>query len=80
MSLVLYELDGCPYCERVAERLDALDLSYESVQVAGLHSQRDEVRRASGQRQVPVLVDDRTGLTMAESDNIVEYLETTYGG
>ncbi|MDX1748612.1 MAG: glutathione S-transferase N-terminal domain-containing protein, partial [Halobacteriales archaeon] len=31
------------------------------------------------QRAVPVLVDDDTGVTMAESANIVEYLGTTYG-
>lgn len=79
MGLTLYQLEGCPYCEVVAERLDELDLEFDAVWVEGLHSRRDELKRISGQRQVPVLVDDGTGVTMAESENVVEYLETTYG-
>lgn len=78
MSITLYRLEGCPYCERVAETLDDLDLSFESVWVEALHSQRDGVKRVSGQRAVPVLIDDEYGITMAESERIVEFLETTY--
>jgi len=78
MSLTLYRLDGCPYCELVVDRLEELDLEFDSVWVEGLHSRRDEVRRVSGQRQVPVLVDEDHGVTMAESARIVEYLDTTY--
>jgi glutathione S-transferase len=78
MSLTLYRLEGCPYCELVVDRLDELDLEFESVWTEGLHSKRDEVKRVSGQRAVPVLVDDNRGITMAESERIVEYLDTTY--
>jgi glutaredoxin len=78
MSLTLYQLDGCPYCEKVADRLDELDIVYDSVWVEALHSRRDEVKRVSGQRSVPVLVDDDRGVTMAESERILEFIETTY--
>ena len=78
MSLTLYRLEGCPYCELVVDRLEELDLDFESVWVEGLHSKRDEVKRVSGQRGVPVLVDDSRGLTMAESERIVEYIDTSY--
>jgi glutathione S-transferase len=78
MSLTLYRLEGCPYCELVVDRLDELDIEFESVWTEGLHSKRDEVKRVSGQRAVPVLVDDNRGITMAESERIVEYLDTTY--
>jgi glutathione S-transferase len=78
MSLTLYRLEGCPYCELVVDRMEELDLEFESVWVEGLHSKRDEVKRVSGQRGVPVLVDDSRGLTMAESERIVEYLDTSY--
>jgi len=80
MSITLYELDGCPYCETVADRLDELDVDYESVWVESLHSERDEVKRVSGQRAVPVLVDENRGVTMAESERILEYLERSYTG
>lgn len=79
MSLTLYRLEGCPFCEFVVDKLDELELGYESVWVEGPHSQRDEVKAVSGQRQVPVLVDDEYGVTMSESARIFEYLETTYG-
>ncbi|WP_440990600.1 glutaredoxin family protein [Haloarchaeobius baliensis] len=78
MSLTLYQLEGCPWCETVADKLDELGLEYESIWVEALHSERDEVKRVSGQRAVPVLVDSAHGVTMNESANIVEYLETTY--
>lgn len=78
MGITLYQLEGCPYCEVVAERLSELDVPYESVWVEGLHSRRNEVRKRSGQRHVPVLVDDEFGVTMAESENILEFLETMY--
>lgn len=78
MSLTLYQLEGCPYCEKVADQMDELAIEYENVWVEGLHSLRNEVKRKSGQRQVPVLIDDDTGVTMAESDRILEYLDTSF--
>jgi glutathione S-transferase len=78
MTFTLYQLDGCPYCEKVADRMDELELDYETVWVDALHSERNEVKRVSGQRGVPVLVDDDHGVTMAESAKIVEYLDASY--
>lgn len=77
--VTFYRLQGCPYCERVTRLLEAYDLPYRSRFVEPLHSRRDVVKRVAGVRTVPVIVDDRTGVTMAESANIVEYLESTYG-
>jgi len=80
MSLKLYELNGCPYCEKVTSKLDELGLEYESVFVSSSHSERDEVKEVSGQTGVPVLVDEENGIGgMPESDDIVQYLEETYG-
>lgn len=78
MTLTLYRLEGCPYCEDVVDRLEELGLDFESIWVEALHSKRDEVKRVSGQRQVPVLIDDEHGVTMAESVRINEYLDTLY--
>ena len=77
MSLILYALDGCPYCEKVHDALADAGLDYETEWVDAMHSARDEVRRVSGQRGVPVLVDDERGVTMAESERILEYIERT---
>ncbi|ELZ94938.1 glutathione S-transferase domain-containing protein [Haloferax mucosum ATCC BAA-1512] len=79
-DLILYELDGCPYCAKVKTKLDELDLEYESRIVPRAHAERTEVEEISGQTGVPVLVDEEHGIEgMPESDDIVEYLETTYG-
>ncbi|WP_225332824.1 glutathione S-transferase N-terminal domain-containing protein [Halomicrobium urmianum] len=79
-NLELYELEGCPYCTKVRQKLDELDLEYESHMVPSSHSERDEVEEVSGQTGVPVLVDEDNGVEgMPESDDIVEYLEETYG-
>lgn len=78
MAITLYQLDGCPYCETVADRLDELEIDYETVWVDAMHSDRDEVKRVSGQRAVPVLVDGDRGVTMAESERILEYVERSY--
>lgn len=77
--LVLYRLQACPFCERVVRRLHELDIDYESRFVEAQHSERDAVKRACGKRTVPAISDPNTGVTMAESANIVEYLDGTYG-
>ncbi|MFB6252127.1 MAG: glutaredoxin family protein [Halobellus sp.] len=77
MGITLYALDGCPYCEAVHDALRDHDVEYETEWVEGLHSERDEVKRVSGQRAVPVLIDEARGVTMNESENILQYVEQT---
>jgi len=79
-AITLYRLQACPFCERVVRKLDEYGLDYQSRFVEPMHSDRDVVKRISGKRSVPAIVDENTGLTMSESGNIVEYLEKTYGG
>lgn len=79
MSVTLYRLEGCPFCEFVVDKLDELDVPYDSVWVEGPHSERNEVKRVSGQRQVPVVIDDEYGVSMSQSARIFEFLELTYG-
>ena len=79
-NLILYELEGCPYCAKVRTKLDELGLEYESRMVPRSHGERTEVKEVSGQSGVPVLVDpDHDVEGMPESDDIVAYLERTYG-
>jgi len=79
-SLELYELPGCPYCAKVKTKLDELGLEYVSHEVPRSHSERTEVKEVSGQTGVPVLVDpDHDVDGMSESDDIVAYLDETYG-
>ena len=79
-AITLYRLQACPYCERVVRKLQEYDLSYQSRFIEPNHSERNVVKRISGKRTVPAIVDENTGVTMSESANIVQYLENTYGG
>jgi glutathione S-transferase len=78
--LELYRLAGCPYCAKVERKLDELELEYEAHNVNPFRFLRSEVKDVSGQSGVPVLVDSAHGVEgMTESDEIVSYLERTYG-
>ena len=78
--LELYRLPGCPYCANVERTLEELDLDYESHNVLPFRFLRFRVKSVSGQSGVPVLVDPDHGVEgMPESDDIVAYLEATYG-
>jgi glutathione S-transferase len=76
--ITLYRLQACPFCERVVRVLDDYDLEYHSRFIEPMHSERNVVKRLCGKRTVPAIVDRNTGVTMAESANIVDYLEGTY--
>jgi len=78
-QITLYRLQACPFCERVVRALDEHGVDYESRFVEPMHSDRDAVARLTGKRTVPAIVDPATGVTMSESANIVDYVESTYG-
>jgi glutathione S-transferase len=78
-AITFYRLQACPFCERVTRTLEASDLDYRSRFVEPMHGDRDVVKRLTGKRTVPAIVDESTGVTMSESANIVEYIERTYG-
>jgi glutathione S-transferase len=78
-AITLYRLQACPYCERVVRSLNEHGLAYRSRFVEPMHGDRDVVKRLTGKRTVPAIVDESTGVTMSESANIVEYIEHTYG-
>ncbi|WP_435334225.1 glutathione S-transferase N-terminal domain-containing protein [Haloarchaeobius sp. TZWWS8] len=78
-AITLYRLQACPFCERVVRVLDEYGLDYRSRFVEPMHSRRNVVKRVSGKRTVPAIVDEQTGVTMSESANIVDYLHATYG-
>ena len=78
--ITLYRLEACPFCERVVRKLSEHELRYTSRFVEPMHSDRNVVKRISGARTVPAIVDTNTGVTMSESSNIVDYLDKTYGG
>lgn len=66
----VYNIDPCPYCEKVRFALDHLGLSWDEVKVDP--ADRSAVQALSGQPLVPVL--DDGGRVVADSTQILDYL------
>lgn len=76
VRLILYNLESCPECRSIREKLAELELTYICVNVNSAKAKREQVYQLTRQRSVPVLVDGDKVLTSA--DNILEYLVETY--
>merc|ERR1712157_301193 len=79
--LVLYEYDSSPYCKRVREMINLLDLTVEYRPCPGARSGKfsDELFDRTKRRTVPYLIDPNTGVELFESNDQIEYLLSTYG-
>ncbi len=76
MALTLYTTPYCSFCDRVKDELDRRAIAYEEVAVPVIRSQRDEVFRLTGQRRVPVIVDN--GAAIHDSTRILAHLARKY--
>jgi len=77
--LELYQFEGCPYCSRVRTKLCDLGIDYIARVVPRDRSLRDKLEEISGQRSVPVLVDQEHGQIIPDSEMIINYLDRNYG-
>lgn len=75
--MILYDLDRCPYCVMVRDKLAELNVPYEKISVPANRADRHEVYRVSGQWTVPVLVDGEVMLD--DEEKILPYLEQKFG-
>ncbi|KAL3912194.1 MAG: hypothetical protein SGILL_006980 [Bacillariaceae sp.] len=79
--LVLYEYDASPYCKRVRETINLLDLSVEYRPCPGARQGQfsEELYQKTGRRTVPYLYDPNSNEGLFESTDIIDYLLKTYG-
>jgi len=56
-QLVLFRLEGCPYCKKAEAALKAKGVKYTKIEVPGPHSERTILKQISGQTSVPVLIE-----------------------
>jgi len=75
----LYQREECVDCARVRRALGDLMLDFTARQVQPAVAGRDALERATGQREVPVLMDHAAGMVVTEADDIIAYLHETYG-
>lgn len=80
VPIELYEFEGCPFCRKVREAVNILDLDVIFYPCPkGGPTFRTKVMKMGGKQQFPYLVDPNTKLSMYESDDIIKYLFQEYG-
>lgn len=73
--LLLYKMNGCPYCEKVLKYLEEKNIQFRSLDVSDPVNM-DELLHLGGEDQVPFLVDTDHNAKMYESDDIIQYVDT----
>ena len=77
--LELFHFESCPYCQKVREKLEELDVSYLSHPSPLGSRKREFLKRFLPDIQFPLLVDVEKNIFMFESGDICDYLEKIYG-
>lgn len=75
--LKLYYADYCPYCRKVINAFEKMNLKYEPVDAAPGTPGRVELIKLGGKAQIPFFVDE--DIMMYESADIIEYARKKYG-
>lgn len=73
--LLLYKMEGCPFCEKVIKHLEEQNVQYRSLDVSDPVN-FDELLHLGGQDQVPFLVDTDHNAKMYDSNKIIQYVDT----
>jgi len=74
-TIKIYQLEGCPYCQRVKDALEEKGMAYEKIEV-DTDKMRIELKEISKQTLVPVIVDGERVIN--DSQKIIDYLNETY--
>jgi glutathione S-transferase len=79
-TLILYEMENCPFSRLVREALSELDLDAVIKPCPrGEERHRAELRKLTERETVPYLIDRGLGIAVQESKRIVRHLFTHYG-
>lgn len=71
--ILLYKMEGCPYCNKVISFLEEKNFEYRSLDISDPVNM-DELLHLGGEYQVPFLVDTEHNAKMYESEDIINYL------
>jgi len=74
----LYYKPSCPFCQRVLTANESIGAPLALRDISANEVFRMELITLGGKQQVPFLVDEKRGVRMYESVDIIEYLTTHY--
>ncbi len=73
--VVLYTIQGCPYCANARNLLNANNIDYEEIDITPDPSMRDKLAEMSGgERSVPQIYID--GKYIGQDDELAELIES----
>ena len=83
-AIKLYDIEASQYCRRVREVLTLLNLDVEVYPCpkngTRFRPEAEKIIKAFGKKiQFPLLIDQNTGATLQDSQEIIDYLFKTYG-
>lgn len=70
----LYISETCPYCQKVLDFLEKSTVSFIKKDVSEPEN-LNSLLKLGGKAQVPFLDDPENGVSMFESDDIIEYIK-----
>jgi len=76
--LTLYYRPSCPFCARVLQIADNLQVTLELKDISTDLVAEQELLEKGGVSKVPFLVDGERGVSMYESNDIIDYLREHY--
>lgn len=77
--LELYQFETCPYSTRVREKMSEWEIDYLLRNVSKDKSKRQRLKKVSGQRDVPTLVDSLHNVVIGGNEKkIIAYLRRHY--
>ena len=77
--LIIYTKSTCPFCHKVIGFLNDRGIDFKERDVYESEHYMEELLQSGGKRQIPYLVDTERGIVMYESDDIIQYVQDTYG-
>ncbi len=78
--ITLYDMEGCPYCRRVREVLNLLNLDVTVLPCPkGGTRHRPAAVQLTGKAEFPILVDENTDTVLQGSQAIIDHLFKHYG-
>lgn len=79
--LELYQMEHCPFCAKVRQVMEELDLDFICRNFPKGSPKRELIRKMGGKEMFPFLIDTSdpsNPVMMYESNDIIEYLRKTY--
>lgn len=74
----LYVKNTCYFCRKVLDFAATQHIDLTTKDIISEPTGGEEIRRIGGKRQVPFLVDTQNGLSLYESDDIIDHLKRHY--